>query len=141
MNPKHLTPNVRKTVSEAILKLKEIKNAENSNFKKTGKAFETDEELINFFKQYYEKIKNEIDDNFTAFSELCFLEDKYEFCSNYIGSEKLNSNENTIIKINSTKPVLSEVLSFHECKYCGAMTDKPDETCYKAPKKKKQNLR
>lgn len=24
----------------------------------------------------------------------------------------------------------------HECKYCHAMTDKPDDTCYKAPKKK-----
>jgi len=22
----------------------------------------------------------------------------------------------------------------HQCKYCGAMTDQPDENCYKAPK-------
>ncbi len=25
---------------------------------------------------------------------------------------------------------------FHKCKYCGVMTDRPDEDCYKAPKKK-----
>jgi len=26
----------------------------------------------------------------------------------------------------------------HECKYCGTITDQPDENCYKAPKTNKQ---
>ena len=30
-------------------------------------------------------------------------------------------------------PDVIKSLSQHECKYCGAMTTKPDEQCYKAP--------
>ncbi len=99
MNPNHLTPNVRRQVVETIEKLCEIKKAENSNFKKTGRAFETEEEFTNFFKQYYEKIKNEVDNEFGAFMELCSLEDRHGFVGAYLGGADINPDGDTIVRI------------------------------------------
>lgn len=99
MNPNHLTINVRKQVSEAIKELKRIKNEENSCFKRIGKAFEKDEDTLEFFKKYYYPIQDEVDKNFNAFLEICVLEDKYEFASSYLGGSTLNKEGDTTIRI------------------------------------------
>ncbi len=99
MNPNHLTPNVRAVVSEAIAKLRELKKQENSNFQKTGRAFETDKELVDFFTPFYEKIKDDVDNDFNAFGELCLLEDTHGFLSGYIGGGELKTGEETVIEI------------------------------------------
>lgn len=99
MNPNHLTPNVREQVVEAIKKLREIKKAENSHFSKTGQAFPTLDELKNFFYQFYEKVKDEVDNDFDAFGDLCLIEDKYSAIGGYLGGGTLSADEETVIKI------------------------------------------
>ena len=99
MNPNHLTPNVRKQVVEAIKELRIIKKEPNSLFQRTGHAFETEEEIEKFFRQYYEKCKDEIENKYGAFLELITLEDKYGFVGGYLGGANLNTDGDTIIKI------------------------------------------
>lgn len=99
MNPNHLTPNVRKQVVEAIEKLREIKKAENSHFSKTGQAFPTLDELKSFFYQFYEKVKDEVDNDFDAFGDLCLIEDKYGAIAGCLGGATLDSDKETVIKI------------------------------------------
>ncbi len=91
MNPKHLTPNVREQVVQAVMKLTEIKKAENSHFSKTGNAFPTLDETKNFLHQFYEKVKDEIDNDFDAFGEHCLLEDKYGAIRGYMGRSDFKS--------------------------------------------------
>ena len=96
MNPKHLTPNVREQVALAIQKLREIKNDEGSNFKKTGRAFESEKEVREFFDVFYQKIKDEVDNSPASFLELCVLEDKYGFVSGYMGGGTLGPEGGTV---------------------------------------------
>ncbi len=99
MNPKHLTYNVRKQAANAVNGLNLIKKAENSNFKKNGRAFENEDDFKQYFNSFYEPIKEEVDNSSNAFLELCSLEDQYGFCSSYIGGATFNPNGNTLVKI------------------------------------------
>lgn len=93
MKAEHLTPNVRKQVVSAIKDF-------NKQKKSIGDQFcRTEEEMNQFFNPYFEKVKDEIENNFSAFMELCVLEQQYGFVRGYMGGANVNPNGDTIVKI------------------------------------------
>lgn len=100
MNPKHISNKlIREQVILAIKELIRIKKEPNSLFSKTGRAFENEHDFKKFFEVFYEKIKNEIENDFNSFLNLCVLEDKYGLASSYLGGGTLSKEGNTTIEI------------------------------------------
>ncbi len=94
MNPNHLTPNVRKQVVLAVEAQREMMREKNA--KGIQKAFEGKEEVDKFFNPFYEKVKDEVDNNFGEFMDLCILEFKHGFVGGFLGGAVMNEGDESI---------------------------------------------